>query len=212
MFLCRFLGRLFAVTAGHVVREFEPASACVLVDPGGQEFLEYDGVAKPWTTDVDDPDCCDLAVLTVKEGSADPARFGDSPPMLLHDFDGELSLGFGRLVCRGFPDDGSGIDYDEHRIRMQPVTLEGRWAGRAPMRACHRIALLDVSPCTTLSGFSGSPVFWIGDDGRPPPYAFAGVLIRGSHASKTAMFIDGRMLVRVLRRVVSGEGLPVVPQ
>ena len=78
------------------------------------------------------------------------------------------------------------------------------------MTGCRRIALSDVSPCTTLSGFSGSPVFWVGDHGRPRPYAFAGVLIRGSHATKTAMFIDGRMLVRVLRRVVSEEGMGAV--
>ena len=209
MFLCRFRNRLFAVTAGHVVEEFQASASRVMIHGEERDFLAYDNVAMPWAKDPDDPDHCDLAILTINESALDVARFQDCPPVTLHDAHVALRLHRGRLIFRGFPTDETFIDYEEFRIRIRPVTLEGRWAGPAPMRRCHNISLSDVSPCETLDGFSGSPVFWVGDHGAPPLYAFAGVLIRGTHSSKTAYFIDQAVLIHVLQRVVSGSELTV---
>lgn len=210
VFLCRFRNRLFAVTAGHVIEGFDASAARVMIHAKRRDFLAYDYVAMPWARHRDDPDYCDLAIFVINESTLDVADFRGCPPVALHDAQLKLRLDQGRLIFRGFPTDETAINYEESRIRFTAVTIEGRWAGPAPIRRCHKISLSDVSPCESLDGFSGSPVFWVGDHGSPPPYAFAGVLIRGTHGSKTAHFIDRAVLLHVLQRLVSGSGLTVL--
>ena len=119
-------------------------------------------------------------------------RFRDWPPFRLSDqLVNATPPQDGRLIFRGFPTDQSGIDFDTYRIRLQPVILEGERVGAVPRAHCHKVKLHDVSVCSTLDGFSGSPVFWISDHEAPKEYYFVGVLIKGTHSSKTAYYVDG---------------------
>ncbi|MXW51482.1 MAG: hypothetical protein F4X81_12620 [Gammaproteobacteria bacterium] len=56
VFLCRFHGRLHAVTAGHVVKEFDADSARVMAHHEDDEFLPHSGLATLRPDDADDTD------------------------------------------------------------------------------------------------------------------------------------------------------------
>lgn len=56
VFLCRFHGRLHAVTAGHVVKEFDADSARVMAHHEDDEFLPNSGLATLRPDDADDTD------------------------------------------------------------------------------------------------------------------------------------------------------------
>ena len=205
VFLCRFEGELYAVTAGHVVSGFDASSARVMAHHEEVEFLPHNGLATFWSYNEDDTDCADLAVIPIESAMVDSRRFRDRPPFELHDkrFPRELRRE-GRLMLRGFPDDEkSGIDFEEYRIRVREVTLKGRWVGPASMRYCHEMEFLDVSSCTTLDGLSGSPVFWAGDIGGTKSVMFVGVLIRATHMSMTGYFVDEVVLCKALKEIVS---------
>lgn len=202
VFLCWYGPNLYAVTAKHVIEGFEADAVRILIHPEDREFAPHSAQATLVPVDEDDPDYADLALFPVEHDMFDQERFKDWPPFVLED-----SLVAGTppssdtLIFRGFPHDRSGVDFDSAKIRQQPVILEGDHIGPAPMMHCHEMKLRDVTVCSTLDGFSGSPVFWLGDTGPPREYRFAGVLIKGTHSSKTAYYVDAEVLRQALKRL-----------
>ncbi len=201
VFLCFYEGGLYAVTAAHVINGFKADSIRVMIHPQDPDFLPHNAQVTLDPVNHDDSDYCDLAIFPIQQDFFDYNRFLDWPPFCLTD---QLVKGApppnGRLIFRGFPTDKSGIDFDTYRIQQQPVWLEGERVGCAPMQHCHQIKLYDISCCSTLDGFSGSPVFWVSDQ-TAPKYYFVGILIRGTYSSQTAYYVDGRVLTQALKKL-----------
>ena len=192
VFLCFYEGQLYAITAAHVIKGFQADAVRVMIHPEDRDFLPHNAQVTLVSADLDDPDYSDLAVFSIQQDMFEHDRFRDWPPFRLSDqLVNATPPQDGRLIFRGLPTDQSGIDFDTYRIRLQPVILEGERVGAAPRAHCHKVKLHDVSVCSTLDGFSGSPVFWISDHEAPKEYYFVGVLIKGTHSSKTAYYVDG---------------------
>ena len=200
-FICTYNDQLYVVTAAHVIKGYADDAIRVMIHPEGRDFLPYYTRVTLNSPNKEDPDHTDLAVLIIDQSMVDYNCFLDYPPLTLTDqsFKGKPPSG-GKLIFRGFPGDRSSIDYDKLTIKQQPVILEGDWVGPAQMMEhCHEVKLDDVSRCTTLNGFSGSPVFWIGGTGM---YYFAGVLIKGTHSSKTAYYLDAEVLKQTFQNIL----------
>ena len=202
VFLCSYRQHLYAVTAAHVVRDFDPDAVRILVHPENREFLPHKEQVKLSSHDLDDPDFCDIAIFPIEKNMVNPDCFLDCPPFFLDEtlVNSEPPRD-GRLVFRGFPTDQSGIEFDNKRICLQAAQIEGERIGRASMDHCHEILLHDVDHCTTLDGFSGSPIFWISNNRSPRTYYFAGVLIRGSLKARKAIYIGGGVLIGALNQL-----------
>ncbi|MDE0256742.1 MAG: serine protease, partial [Rhodospirillaceae bacterium] len=161
-FLCFYHQQLYAVTAGHVIGSYDAEALRVMIHPEVREFLPHNAQVTLVSAEQDDPDYADLAILPIELTMFDQRCFRDSPPFdLSEQLVNSTPPPTGKLVFRGFPSDKSGINFDTAKIKVQPVILEGDRVGRAPMAHCHVMRLRDVSHCSTLDGFSGSPVFWI---------------------------------------------------
>ena len=205
VFLCFFHQNLYAVTAGHVIRGYDADALRVMIHPDENDFLPHNAQVTLVPVAQDDPDYADLAILPIELTMFDQRCFRDWPPFDLSEpLVNSMPPSTGTLVFRGFPSDKSCINFDTAKIRVQSVILEGDRVGKAPMAHCHEMRLRDVSPCSTLDGFSGSPVFWISDQDPPKKeYRFAGVLIRGTYASKTAYYVEAEVLMRALNKISS---------
>lgn len=202
-FLCFYRQQLYAVTARHVIKDYDAGALRVMIHPDERDFLPHNAQVSLVPVDPHESDYTDLAILPIELTMFDQRRFRDWPPFELSEelVDSKPSL-TGTMIFRGFPSDKSSIDFDIAKIKLQPVLLEGDRVGKAPMAHCHEMKLRDVSPCSTLDGFSGSPVFWI--SAQDPPrkeYRFAGVLIRGSYVSKRAYYVEAEVLMRVLNKI-----------
>jgi hypothetical protein len=201
-FICRYCDRLFVVTARHVVDGFAPDALRVQVHPNGRDFVPHNARVTLVPVDANDPDHTDLAIFPLESALVDDTLFNDYAPYTLVDgMVRGIPPGNGQLIFRGFPHDNSFIDYDRLVIHQQPVILEGDRIGNSQMAHCHEIEIRDVSPCTTLDGMSGSPVFWVGEASPQRAHLFTGVMLRGTHASRRAHYVEGEVLVAALQRL-----------
>lgn len=203
VFLAWYKDSLYAITAAHVIRDFEADEARILIHPSDREFAPHCARATLIPVDPNDPDYTDLAVFPIAHDMFDLQRFRDWPPFSLSsDLFSGVPPGKGTLIFRGFPYDHNGVDFEKCIIRQKPIILEGQYIGPAPMAHCHQIRLNDVSVCSTLDGFSGSPVFWISDDEHRREYRFCGVLIKGSHSSRTAYYVGSEVLKQTFEQLI----------
>ena len=202
-FLCFYEQGLYAITAAHVIRGFEADALRVMIHPEEEHFLPHNAQVTLVPVDPNDSDYSDLAILPIEQGMFDHSEFRDWPPFqLLDHLVNGAPDGNGSLVFRGFPSDGAGVDYESKTIRGQPVILQGDRVSDSSMAYCHEMRLRDVSPCSTLDGFSGSPVFWISNEDPPnKDYCFSGIVIRGTHSSRIVHYVDGEVLRRALKRL-----------
>jgi hypothetical protein len=199
-FLCRYQGFDFIVTAKHVVKGVSPNLFRVLHHSQSRNFVPHNGCLTMRIPDTEDTDWGDLAIFPLERSLYEDNDFGDEQPYLLPGSVPVWQPGMnGYFVMRGFPHDRSGIDFDAYLIKQQAVILEADAVGPSPMKLCIEIKFRDVSPCTSLNGFSGTPVFWIGDE-PPHQHCFAGLMLRGDHGSKQGHFLKGDILLEVLRR------------
>ena len=70
------------------------------------------------------------------------------------------------------------------------------------MNHCYQVRFRDLSPCSTLDGLSGAPVFWIGDD-QPRSHRLAGMMLRATYASATGYFVDSNVIVSTLEKALA---------
>jgi hypothetical protein len=85
------------------------------------------------------------------------------------------------LIVSGYPDQFRGVNYAARTIQVLRKELEAEYLGPGISAACHELRFLDVEGFTTLSGFSGSPVFSVRHSGdRRAHAALAGMMLRGN--------------------------------
>ncbi len=205
-FVCRYEGTLFFVTAQHVIKDFNADALRIQYFPESRDFLPHNARANLVPRDKHDPDYADLAIFPIEDSMVDIQKFGEYPPYVLKNgfVRGDVPSG-GTLIFRGFPHDDSSdrplVDYDKFVIRQQPVILEAEKIGKSLMQGCFEFEINDLSPCTTLDGFSGSPVFWIGPKKEQRDHLFAGIIIKATYASKRGHYIGGEVLLKAFQKL-----------
>jgi hypothetical protein len=112
------------------------------------------------------------------------------------------------FIMRGFPHCKSHISYDEKVLHEQAVLLEADLVGQSPMKHCYEIKFRNLSPCNTLDGLSGTPVFWIGE-GNPREHRFAGLIIRATYSSGKGHFLHGDVVLTALEKTLMQTRRPL---
>lgn len=210
-FLCRYKDHDFAVTARHVIADYPADAMRILFHQSARDFVPHNaqitisaGDNRPNANPgEDDPDWRDIAVFPLERSLYDDGQFGDQPPYPILSRDPVWRPGLGgHFIMRGFPHDLSAVDYEEFVLREQAVQLEADLVGPAAMQHCYQVRFRDLSPCSTLDGLSGTPVFWIGDD-QPRSHRLVGMMLRATYASATGYFMDAKVIVNVLDKALA---------
>lgn len=197
-FLCRLGEKLAFVTACHVVRDTRANELAVQYHPEKRDFLPHTARIVPRALDLEDTDQTDIAIYPIDQELIEWNLFENYQPVsLIRERVSERNLDGKTLICRGFPADRNGIDYDLSKVSQQGVILEARYRETARSAHCDSLEFLDVSVCSTLDCLSGSPVFAI-DAEQNNQWSFAGMIIRASWSSRRATYISGERIFSVL--------------
>lgn len=210
-FLCRYGDQDFAVTARHVVADYDADAIRVLFHQGSRHFVPHnaqitiraDKLNSTANPGDNDPDWRDIVIFPLERALYSDKEFGDQPPYpvpfrkLIWRPDDD-----GHFIMRGFPHDLSAIDYDNSVMHEQAAQLEADLVGPAAMDHCYEVKFRDLSLFSTLDGLSGTPVFWVGDD-EPRSHRLAGMMLRATYSSATGFFLDANVIVNALDKALA---------
>lgn len=202
-FLCRYRGYDFVITARHVIAGFMADQLRVLFHQNATDFVPHNAQITIKTPNIKDTDWADLAIFPLERSLYTDELFQDQRPYPLAANTIRSDFGKdGHLIMRGFPHDLSAVDYDSAVIRQKATILEADYVGKAPMAHCHELAFRDLSPCTTLDGLSGTPLFWIGNE-QPRPHGFAGLMLRATYTSHRGYFLEPELIMSALDKALA---------
>lgn len=204
-FFVRYRGRVFAVTAGHCVRDASGSSLAVatVTEAGPLKWIRTPEILRTPTLDPSSPytEETDVAILVPeREPEPEEVRILDLEDNYLVDLrkwevGGVVAAsGFPRTGAMRYGEDGGGVYASVHYFAI------GQYGGtHTSLSACH-IMLTRVPP-EGPDGMSGSPVACcrIEDDGTWTP-GFAGMVLMGG--LDRLHFLDGVRLLGYVRAAV----------
>jgi hypothetical protein len=199
-FYCIWAGRLFAVTARHVIADKDLSTVRLLCHDASREFL---GLESTLTVVGEEHDYKDLAVIAVMDHRVCGAIL-DGLAALDPKFIEAGAAAFTRgrqLIVSGYPHDLKEIDYESLRLSHQRLVATAEYACRDTQRAhIHQLRWIHTEGETNLKGMSGSIVLCASDGAE---FGLCGVLIEGQHPASPGYFIDSGILVGMLRTQVA---------
>lgn len=197
-FLIGYQGRVFAVTARHILRPDGVLSPMCVRSPSGRLLPLKDVFFIPISKVPDD--FADLAIVEVdmKQLAGDMGVTRILP--LRRDDEDWLPLRFvSRFVVLGFPNEHTFVDYEAGEVVEGSVELVGGYKGPAESTHLHEIAIENPPPLESYSGFSGAPVLMLKRSvGTQIVPMLCGVAIQGTAVSRTVRFIDRSILLSLL--------------
>lgn len=198
-FLCEFESNQFIVTAKHVLDGFDPEAICIPFHYESREFLPYTCVCTPVSSDPEEVDKFDIAVLPIAQNFDETDLSGQGPFRLTVDTIEQTMEPGTHLVLRGFPDGTNKIDYDKNTIIREGTAFGATIVGPSIINGCTEIAFNDLSECHSINGLSGSPVFSI--NSLIPPYKvrLAGMLLRGTKSSSRGHMLNARLVLGMIK-------------
>jgi hypothetical protein len=197
-FLIGYQGRVFVITARHILRPDGELSPMCVRSPSGRLLPLKDVYFAP-TAEVPD-DFADLAIVEVDmkqlEGDMGETRIF---PIRSDDEDWQPWRFVSRFSVLGFPNDHTFVDYETGEIVEGLVELVGGYDKPAQSTHLHELAVESPPPLESYSGFSGAPVFMLKRSlGALAVPILCGVAIQGTAASRTVRFIERSVLVSML--------------
>ena len=161
VFLVGFNNRAFVVTARHCVTKEQESvmPLCVFPNDKSSQCMPLsDGVFVPAEKYKDE--IGDLAIIEIDKSKLD-AETVEANIIDLNKSNGEWlsAASNSRFIVVGYPDHYSEINNERKAIRHQRIILEGKYAGQSTHTLLHALELIGESGFSSLSGFSGSPVF-----------------------------------------------------
>ena len=191
-FVVRYRGRLFVVTAAHVLKGFALNQIRVHYRPDSPTFLP---LLRPYNVlgeDTEDTEQYDIMVLAVDDTQVVDSLFGEYKPCEVSPMDALVLMGFdSSYAFRGFLTRLRNVDYENKKAEMASVTGDGAYLGRTARREVHQLRVKRASECMDLDGLSGSPIFQIRhQDGKYSSQSFAGMILRGTAEAGTIYFLE----------------------
>ncbi len=197
-FLIGYRGRVFAITARHVLQPDGDLSPMCVRSPSGRLLRLRDVFFLP-TSKVSD-DFADLVIVEV-----DMKRLvGDMGKTLIlplrpDDEDWLPGRFVSPFVVLGFPNEHTFMDYETGEVVEGLVELIGQYSTPAASKHLHEIAIESQPALESYSGFSGGPVLMLRRSvGTPVVPILCGVAVQGTSASRTVRFIERMILLRML--------------
>lgn len=199
-FLLTFRGRLFAVTARHVVGSHPVEGILIFPSDESRQPLR---ILQWWQLpdDAQDPDRADLLLVEV-----DPRNMKHKDRKASHAFEIDIlptdwhSRRFdSQFFVFGYPKSHNEVDYEALTISTKQFLLTGKYLRATSSSDCHEIAVTNPLGLATFNGFSGSPVWSLpAAIGVRMAPIFCGVSIRGTARSGILRFVSSDVVRSML--------------
>ena len=197
-FVVRHLGHMYAITAKHVTKHFEPNQVLIPYKLGSEKFLPISNFMIVQTEEEEDSDHKDIMVFEIAEHLLDK----DFDSSTVYDLDNPTSNLPKRckLIIHGFPSELNGVDYDKRHFDFRRFSYSAEYYGKMPFYFVHEMKFNCDCPLSSIDGMSGGPVFWIFN--LSPTQAMgglAGIMLRGTVESKVGYFLDIRIAKELIK-------------
>lgn len=202
-FLAQYGDNAFLVTAKHVLNGYDAESLAVFPNPQTPISIPFNQFVQIENVDEHDSDYADITVLRIDRERLDISPGSTVPTLNLSNYDAKWRLhkDRGRIIFFGYPAENRSFDYENYLAKSDQRLIGGKYLGPSVSQHCHNVQLDYIGPISSLDGLSGSPVFVLErkNSGRDKPH-FCGMMIRGTASSKTAIFVDGEIIYKIIRR------------
>jgi hypothetical protein len=205
-FLVGYRGRVFVITARHVLQpEAQTHALCVrsptgrLLPPKDVFFCPIGSVSDDWA---------DLAAVEI-DLSQTSGDMGETRIVLISDQqeDWMTMRHVSPFIVVGFPNQHTFMDFETGEVVEGLVELQGSYARPAESLYLHEIKIQSPPPLESYSGFSGCPVFMVKYFiGAPALPVLCGVAVQGSVESGIVRFVETSILVDLLTAKLKKAG------
>lgn len=209
VFLVRYEGVPYILTARHALQQDDPTPVCIFPSDVSQRIVPLKDSFYVPSSEIDE-DFMDFAVISI---DVEKATHPEVARAKLIDLDAacgdwlDLAPDLPFFVI-GFPRDGSQVDDEAQVIRADRIILFGKYEGPSDMRHLHQMRIADVGSLETFSGFSGAPVFaWIRRPQQEAVPTLCGMALRDSTESKIIHFLDREVLLKALAEIGARQNL-----
>lgn len=201
-FVIERYGHYYVLTARHCIeRSFDPENVAILCGPDPSCPISFKVWHRFKTGSLLDTDQGDIAVFEIDNQNSSPAEISRLQPFTVDP----RSAGITTLpqdfflIVHGYPIALSAYSYDVKTWLRESYYFRARYSGETKYNGISRLTFDECGELNHLDGISGSPVFALAQrTDRVLKCALAGMVIRGSVESKSALFIRSAILIRAI--------------
>lgn len=185
IFLATYQGRLFAITARHVLHPLNPI--CLFSSDFTDKLLPLEDVFfVPF--EKCEEEYQDIAIAEfdprklIRDTDFKCTKFIDLEKTVNKDW--LACAGRSRFAIFGYPSDHSQLDYENKNTTTRRFSLFASYHGMFFNHpGVHSLKIHNAATVSSFNGFSGSPVFgWLPEDTRPNTITFCGMVLRGTQS------------------------------
>lgn len=201
-FLVTHENRVFAVTAKHVVSDYRPSQYRIPNRLSSHNMLP---IRQPFTPEFycgenyEEVDFEDFVVAPIDSAEIAGSDFDPTDACAMDESAIQWST-IRRVAAFGFPSEINSVDYEQGLISIQPCGMIGCLTGGSIGEGMREIQFGAGGDLNSYDGFSGSPVFQVGDSGSIG--RLLGIVLRGSQntsASRRCHFLDVLVIPPLIR-------------
>ncbi len=203
VFLVRYRGRMFAVTAQHCLSSGNGDDVRIALNPETGTFLPLKNLHR-LRSNPPKQDWADIAIfeaapelLSVEEQQSRQSLVLD--PLRVSTMRIKANA---NLYVPGFPKYLNGVDYDRSVIHTQGYLTTGKYLRPAGRPHIHVFEFHDLDGIDWVDGMSGSPIFSIEKYPEAHFFGFLGILIKAQKMGTEAEFIDASILYQLFDKVI----------
>jgi hypothetical protein len=192
-FLCKYKGRLFIVTAEHVIKEDDDLERLLLLSEKDDETILYPDHSIE--IQGDEEDFKDVSVFRIAEDIDNDEWQADAIPITrepVHDGRSAYNTN-GLLVLSGFPGELQQVDYEKKELRQRRQIVKCKYDSKTAAYK-HKMKLPSDHGFKSLAGFSGSPMLCEANGS----FGISGIAIQGG--STVVQFVDSAVLWNVFQK------------
>lgn len=203
-FLVGFRGRVFVVTAAHLIKNLDSSFVAVFPHSEATKALRLRNGFKWQRGRMDEYDLIVYEVVLEYLSAEDRARSNvlrlDATEAIVWRANAFTSLFF----FSGYPSELNDVDYDEGLINTQQVLMSGQYIGPSVAQpTIHQIKVRNPTKLRAFGGFSGSPVLALDSKlGDRNVISVAGMAIWGSSKSGMVHFIESAVILELLTMAI----------
>jgi hypothetical protein len=205
-FVVGYKGRLFVVTAEHLVRENHSTEIIVIPsERSSRSFPLANGIV---VSPFDEPGSVDVIVYPTTMAGLDRASLQQGRILVLDKpgiMEWERFASTSEFLIIGYPRDLNEYDFDSATVNTAQVVMVASFEG--PSRADgyqFKLAIHLGAPLDSYAGLSGSPVLCVRHQiGNEPDVRFCGIATTGTVGARSVHFLSARAVSLVLDTAIS---------